>query len=277
MGALAELKRQWPGIVVGAIPGLALSLYIYLQTREARDPVFVVDANGVEIISRERVANSPITVLHDGVPIRGDVYAARFFFWNAGKRSIRPENVLEPIQITLGDSGSQILDFRSVKASRPVAHVQLTRTRANAQTLLVTFSILERGDGLSGQIIYQGRQRVPLQVTGTIEGAEIRTTAAPSVWVTIGTLAGDLAVIVLVPIVAGALVILVGLVVMKVFGRLKVKEWLERHPRLKKGLRVAPKMVGVGAVILFLVWTFFVVREQQTTNVVNAVPTAIVP
>ena len=83
--------------------------------------------------------------------------------------------------------------------------------------------------------------------------------------------------IVLVPIVAGALVILVGLVVMKVFGRLKVKEWLERHPRLKKGLRVAPKMVGVGAVILFLVWTFFVVREQQTTNVVHAVPTAIVP
>src|SRR5438132_3491285 len=120
MGALADLKRQWPGIVIGVIPGLALSLYIYVQTREARDPVFVVDPNRVEIISHERVANSPITVLHDKIPIQGDVYAVRFFFWNAGKRSIRPENVLEPIQITLGDSGSQILDFRSVKASRPV-------------------------------------------------------------------------------------------------------------------------------------------------------------
>src|SRR4029077_17649923 len=203
----------------------------FQRSREERDPVFVVDPNRVEIISRERVAISPLTVVADGEPIKGDVYAVRFFFWNAGRRSIRPENVLEPIQVTLRASGNSLLDFMVLKTSRPVAHVEVARP--DTRRLLVTFSILERGDGLSGQIIYLGKREAPLQVTGVIEGAEIRTTAAPSVWVTIGDFAGGVALVMLVPVVV---VFLIGVVVTRISGWLKTKEWLERHPRLKKAL-----------------------------------------
>jgi hypothetical protein len=270
---VSHLKQQWLGLLISTV-SIGLAVYFYAESREERDPVFMVDPSRVEIISHERVANSPIKVLHDHTPIQGDVYAVRFFFWNAGKRSIRPENVLEPIQVTLSDSGSEILDFRPLKTSRPVAHVQLTRPQPNSQTLLVTFSILERGDGMGGQIIYQGKSGAPLQVTGTIEGAEIRTTAAPSLWASIGEFAGALVLISLGLIVV---LVLIAIVVTKVSGWLKVKERLEKHPRVKSALRVSRLIGGVSIGILVLIGMFLAVRQQEAANVVNVVPRTLVP
>src|SRR5882724_10374125 len=179
MSIISHLKQQWLGLLVGAI-GIGLSVYFYAESREERDPVFVVDPNRVEIISEERVANGPIIVLRrNKTPIRGDVYAVRFFFWNAGRLAIEPQDILEPLRVTLRDSSSEILDFRSVKTSRPIARIQLSRARTDSlRTLLLSFSILERGDGLAAQIIYQGKRGAPLQISGTIKGADTRTTVA---------------------------------------------------------------------------------------------------
>src|ERR1700757_30692 len=117
-------KQNWTGLLVAAV-GIGVAYYFYQEAREDRAPIFVVDPNRVEILSAERAATAPIRVLRrDGVPIQGDIYAVRFFIWNAGKRSIRPENVLEPIRIGLGP-GSEILDFKPLKTARPITHADL--------------------------------------------------------------------------------------------------------------------------------------------------------
>jgi len=271
MNIMSHLKQQWLGLLVGAL-GIGFSVYTYAESRQERDPVFVVDPNRVEIISEERVANSPIVVLRrDKKPIRGDVYTVRFFFWNAGKLAIEPPDILEPLQITLGDSSSEILDYRSVKTSRPITHIELSRARTDSlRTLLVSFSILERGDGLAGQIIYQGRRGVPLQIAGTIKGAAIRTSAAPSIWTTLAEAAGALALIAL-----GAIVIalLFGIVMVKLVGWLRVKERLEQHQRVKAAL---PVVTSAAFIILVLVGLYYSARQEQATDVVNLVPSKLI-
>src|SRR5207247_5981904 len=149
-----------------------------------REPILVVDPNRVEILSTERLATAPIKVLRrDNTPIETDVYAVRFYFWNAGRRSIKPDNVLEPIRVSL-DTASEILDFRVLKTSRPITHARLVPSGSRLATLVLVFSILERGDGLTGQVIYQGKRTAHLGITGTIEGVDagIRVRRSPSFW-----------------------------------------------------------------------------------------------
>src|SRR5436190_9965325 len=173
------------GILLGAV-GLYGTYHFYQLSRESREPVFVVDPVRTEIISAQRILTAPIRVLkRNGVPITKDLFAIRFYFWNAGQRPILAQEVLDPLRIVLQDSAGEILDYKVVKVSRSVARVHLLPVDSSRvlQTLGLTFSILEHNDGVGGQLIYQGNRGAPLVMTGTIEGvARIGTSADVSAW-----------------------------------------------------------------------------------------------
>jgi hypothetical protein len=180
------LKQNW--FILFLTVGFGVSgIYFYFESQEARDPVFVVDPDRVEIVRAARVAQAPIKVLRrDNTPVRSDIYAARFYFWNAGKRPIKSAEVEEAIRVTL-DSGSEILDFKRLKLSRLPTHARLVPTSVSGsrlRTLVIIFSILEQDDGLTGQIIYEGGRDARLAVSGTVEGvpAGISTRLTPSFW-----------------------------------------------------------------------------------------------
>ncbi len=185
MSVGSYLKQNWFVLLLTVGFGV-WGVYASLLSHETRDPMFVVDPDRVEILSAARIANAPIKVTRrDNTPIRSDIYAVRFYLWNAGKRSIRPENVLETIRVAL-DSESEILDFKVLKVSRPITHARLVATPPGPgpHLLVVVFGILERQDGLTGQIIYQGRRDAALSVSGIIEGVApgIASPRAPSGW-----------------------------------------------------------------------------------------------
>ncbi|SRR6266566_846620 len=177
MKITAQLKDQWLGIVIAT----ALGVYFFAAGAKTRDPYYAVDPNRVDIVTAANLATAPIKVYRrDNTPITSDVFAIRFFFWNSGKLSIRPENVLDTIQIELADSASEILDYKVISTSRPITGVSLERG-STARALTVRFRILERGDGFGAQIIYQGKRQVPLRVLGNIEDASIRQATEPSI------------------------------------------------------------------------------------------------
>ncbi len=185
MSVGSYLKQNW-FILLLTVGFGAWGVYASLLYHETRDPIFVVDPDRVEILSASRIANAPIKVLRrDNTPVKADIYAVRFYFWNAGKRSIRQENVLEPIRVTL-DSESEILDFKALKVSRPITHARLVGTPPGPglHPLVVIFGILERNDGLTGQIIYQGKRDAALTVSGIVEEVPsgIASPHAPSFW-----------------------------------------------------------------------------------------------
>ncbi|MDP3910527.1 MAG: hypothetical protein Q8Q14_09040 [Gemmatimonadales bacterium] len=171
MGIGSHLKGNWATWLIGAI-GLAGTAYFYFQSVEKRDPVFVVDPTRTEIVSRARVETAPIRVLRqDGRPVSADLYAIRFYFWNAGRRSIRPENVLDTIRLTI-DSTAEILDYKILKTSRAITAAQLHAGAGSValRSLVVTFRILERDDGFTGQIMYEGPGHAALRISGLVEG-----------------------------------------------------------------------------------------------------------
>ncbi len=183
MGIGAHLRVQWLGLLVGAI-GIGLSVYFYVESRETRDPVFIVDPSRAEIISHARVETAPIRVLRaDGKPITTDLYAVRFYFWNRGKRSIRSSDILEPLRVEL-DSGGEILDSKILSKSRPITGIVLQphSTGQRLRELAINFVILEHDDGFTGQVIYEGNANARLRIFGIIEGDAdgIRDGSSPS-------------------------------------------------------------------------------------------------
>lgn len=270
MGAITSyLRHNWPHLLIETV-GVVLAVYFYRQSREEREPVFVVDPNRVEILSAERVATAPIKVLRrDNAPIQADLYAVRFYFWNAGKRSIRPENVLDTIRITLQEPGSEILDFKPLKTSRPIAQIHLEHAGSGVQklhTLLLTFSILERGDGLAGQIIYQGSAHAALRVSGAVEGGEIQTATTGSFWAVIRR--SNLGTIAVSVLAAAGILIFLSLVMPRVMTR------LEPHKRLYAAL---PIVILVTPFIVALIFAYQSGREKVTADVVNIVPPRLIP
>ncbi len=198
MSVGSYLKTNW-FILVLTVGFGAWGVYATFLTHETRDPTFVVDPNRVEILSAERAATAPIKVLRrDGSPIRGNIYAVRFYIWNAGNQSIRQENVLDSIRISLRNEADEILDYKVLKVSRPITRARLATVSPvrpvghGLRTLAFVFSILEHNDGLSGQIIYQSnpgqflssRGDSVLLVSGIVEGAAagIQNPQVPSFW-----------------------------------------------------------------------------------------------
>src|SRR2546422_1029977 len=56
------LTKHWIELT-GLLVSIGFAFYFYEQSREEREPIFVVDPNRVEILRAERVATAPIRVL----------------------------------------------------------------------------------------------------------------------------------------------------------------------------------------------------------------------
>lgn len=167
-------KRNWLGITglyVGIV-GITLSIIFYSLGRRTREPVFVEDPERTLIVSAERVAEAPLTIVRaDEQRITQDVVSMHLYFWNAGRASIRSEHVLEPITLTLEDERAEILESRLVRTTRKVSGISLARDPKNpARGLHVSFTILEQDDGGVVQIVFEGPLETALSVSGTIEG-----------------------------------------------------------------------------------------------------------
>jgi hypothetical protein len=171
MGLRSHLKQHGVGWLTTGL-STVLAFYFYRESIEARDPVFLVDPNRTEIISHARVETAPIRVLrHDGRPVTGDLYALRFYFWNAGKTSIRSGNVLDTIRITLDDP-AEIIEYKVLNRTRPITSLELRPHRVGDRLnkLNLAFSILEHHDGFAGQIIYEGTANAHIRIVGIVEG-----------------------------------------------------------------------------------------------------------
>lgn len=168
------------GIIVTIIVAIVVSLYFYKKSIAKPEPVFLVDPLRIEIIDSKHFSETQLRVVRsNGNEIKGDVTSVRFYFWNNGRKSIKPSNILEPLVITLNDPNGEILDYKILKCSRKVVKPIVDRDSVDPnRKLSVSFAILEKEDGLTGQIIYEGNPTANFMISGTIENVgEIITNA----------------------------------------------------------------------------------------------------
>ncbi len=160
------------GIVIGVL-GILLSLYLYEQSIREREPCFITDPVRTEILKSSDVVGVPIKVIRtDGSEIRSDLSSIRYYLWNNGKEPIHANQVLEPISIRLDDPNARLIYPSILKISRGVTGLDVRASPNDPErTLLISFKILEKDDGVTGQIIYEGSPNARLLVSGVIEGA----------------------------------------------------------------------------------------------------------
>jgi hypothetical protein len=160
--------------VVGSISSvivIPLAIVFYLKTIEVRQLVYVVDPIRTTIVNAQE--NSLIKVLFKGEELGNTpVTAAHISIWNEGRKSIRPENVLEPVTAVVPD-GVRILDVRLVKSSRTVTDFRVDdrTSRYDEGRVAFTWNILEQNDGATFQVTFAGGGSTEIGLLGTIEGS----------------------------------------------------------------------------------------------------------
>jgi hypothetical protein len=156
-------------IIVGVI-GILIGFFSYLHSIERREPIFKIDPSRIRILYSNNISRAAIKVFKiDGQEVRSDLSILKIYFWNKGKKSIRPEDVLSPLIISMPDSLTNILDARLVKLSRPITGVELNFSDSLKKSIEIKFNILEKNDGGIINLLYEGKYDSPLLVNGIIE------------------------------------------------------------------------------------------------------------
>lgn len=154
--------------------GLILAVVFYFKANKERVPVFLGNGQGIVIARSTAVLRPPFKVVRsNGTEIPGDIYATTLFFYNAGKLSIKPENVLSPLKILIEDKAAEILDLRIAKTSRDIVAPKVLRSKTDSlRSFDVDFRILEEEDGFSLNAIYVGDPNSKFRLAGLVEGTK---------------------------------------------------------------------------------------------------------
>lgn len=274
-------------IVLSAM-GIAISAYFSYSTTE-RIPTLLIGSDRTPIINSKMFPNASLRVTRaDDVAVQGDVTALRLFFWNAGKQSIKPGDVLRPLTISLDDKSGEILDYKILRVSRPdIVRIDLTPTSESPiRNLVVGFNILEEDDGFVSQIIYAGNSFATVRISGAVEkpsrignnetvlAGRIRNEALNQMPVYIAIFIGLLAV--------GSIgfnsVVRLGAWRNSIMS--KIDKGTAPPTELLKyyGAWFVPHLL-VGMLILLVILGVFIaqVREAARTNILDAVPSSIKP
>jgi hypothetical protein len=150
-----------------SIIGVILAVIFYIQGRERRKLMFLENP-GKAIIAKVG-HSSKIEILIEGKQIKSDVTAAQVAFWNEGKKSIRPENILRPLIIKTTDK-IPIVEAKIRKKSREIIGIDLDQSKKNEGEIKISWNILEKNDGAIIQITYLGSPEVTIIANAIIEG-----------------------------------------------------------------------------------------------------------
>lgn len=163
--------------LTGVISSAIVGIFIHIYTKAERDPVFLVDPDRAVILSSKDIEDTTIKVIkNDSTVITSDLTAIRFYFWNRGNQSIRFSDVLKGnLSLNFTDKNIDILSYRILNQSRDIVDFQVNRNVDNPHNQLdLQFEILEKNDGITGQIIYEGDPMTSLTIQGEIEGSSIK-------------------------------------------------------------------------------------------------------
>lgn len=162
----------WFGIVgtfVGII-SVVLTLYFY-QVSKIK-PLLTFGVHPLKTELQRPDYDKELGFIYKGKPVdSGSITSVQVSIWNAGTRSIRDSDVLDPLRLAMPD-GSAILSVRVKKTSRPICGFECLDNQDDYKSgrCRLKWLILEPGDGAVLQIIYAGSARRDPTLEGAVEG-----------------------------------------------------------------------------------------------------------
>jgi hypothetical protein len=162
-------KHPVAGLIgtLASIVGVVLAVVFYLAAIKTRELSLYVNPSKTTIVKSGQT--SDLHVLYKGKDVSTDVTALQVELWNAGKESIRPEQVLLPIILETSPK-VPILEVRLRHVSRPVTQTVLDTTQIADGKVVVSWKILEHNDGAVIQFILAGPSETSIKASGALEG-----------------------------------------------------------------------------------------------------------
>src|SRR6266404_7698921 len=162
----------WLGIVgtVGTLIGIVLSVYFY-QASQIK-PLLTFSVHPLKTELQRPDFDKELGFIYKGKPVDSEsITSVQVCIWNAGTRSIRDSDVLDPYRLVMPD-GAPILSVRVKKTARPICGFECLVNQEDyaSGTCHVKWRILEPGDGAVLQIIYAGSARRDPKLAGAVEG-----------------------------------------------------------------------------------------------------------
>ncbi len=170
------VTQNWISIPTTAIAivSFIFTVYFYRKSTYERIPVFRSDPIGIEILNADRISEAPIKVIRakDNSEITSNLFAIRFSFWNSGRKPIENQDIRRSIRVELDDPEVEIMESKVIKSSDDI-NFRLTRDPSNPdRSVLIDFTILEKNEGATCQIIYGGDSQADLTIDGRIKEAD---------------------------------------------------------------------------------------------------------
>ena len=162
----------WLGIVgtVGTLIGIVLSFYFY-QASQIK-PLLTFSVHPLKTELQRPDFDKQLGFIYKGKPVNSEsVTSVQVCIWNAGTRSIRDSDVLDPFRLVMPDAAA-ILSVRVKKTARPICGFECVDNPDDYSSGIchVKWRILEPGDGAVLQIIYAGSARHDPTLAGAVEG-----------------------------------------------------------------------------------------------------------
>lgn len=162
----------WLGIggAVGTLIGLCLSVYFY-QASQIK-PLLTFSVHPLKTELQRPDFDKELGFIYKGKPVdSASITSVQVSIWNAGTRSIRDSDVLDPFRLAMPDRAA-ILSVRVKKTARPICGFERLDNQDDYKsgTCYLKWRILEPGDGAVLQIIYAGSAHRDPTLEGVVEG-----------------------------------------------------------------------------------------------------------
>jgi hypothetical protein len=157
------------GTVIGII-GIVLAVYFYQASKIK--PLLTFGVHPLKTELQRPDYDKELGFIYKGKPVDSEsITSVQVSIWNAGTRSIRGSDVLDPFRLVMPD-GAPILSVRVKKTSRPICGFENLDNKEDYKsgTCRLKWLILEPGDGVVLQIIYAGSARRDPTLKGIVEG-----------------------------------------------------------------------------------------------------------
>jgi hypothetical protein len=142
------------------------TMYFGVQGVRTRELSLYVNPSKTTIVKSGQ--SSDLHIQYKGKDVSTDVTALQVELWNAGKESIRPEQILLPIILETTPK-VPILEARIRHISRPLTQVVLDQSHIADGTVAVSWKILEHDDGAVIQFIIAGPAETSITASGAME------------------------------------------------------------------------------------------------------------
>jgi hypothetical protein len=162
----------WLGILgtVGTLIGIVLSIYLYRASQVK--PILTFGVLPLKTELQRPDYDKELGFVYQGKLVdSASITAVQVAIWNAGTKSIRETDVLEPFHLVMPDAAA-ILSVRVKKMSRPICGFEFVNNQTDyvSGKCLLKWRILEPDDGVVLQVIYAGSARHDPTLEGVVEG-----------------------------------------------------------------------------------------------------------